>query len=361
MDGHANLGESYTASDSFEEFMSELDEADFCVVDEGHPDEVVLNTSNQNNSNETNQNGAQQTKPAPLQPPPRPVVRSASTGSNVARQPQTPNQASTRPNQFGGPQNQNQSHNQNQQGGAGARFNHQGPNNQNGPSAAQQNHGNAQNGTARPIIPSGAASNAAPNNAAGPVEGAGFFSARVVNQLPEDLLSSQQFVPKANQAFNPRAESPSIRKTPGIDHSKSKPVGRNGQHVAGLTPGANNASRVSSSQSGAVGNAAAGGQGSAVAPGPVNRPGQFGSGPGAGTRSHLVHPQLEGSRRIGAPMGAGSPLANRNQYRPPTIKRPAQEAGGQTPGRPPLADVSTNNPPATNVGSGPEAKRQRTS
>ena len=346
--------------------MSELDEADFCVVDEGHPDEVVLNNSNQNNpnqnnSNETSHNGAQQTKhAAPVQPPPRPVLRSASTGSNVIRQPQTPNQASTRPNQFGGPQNQNQ--NQHQQGGAGIRPNLQGSNNQTGPSAAQQNHGNAQNGTARSNLPSGAAPNAGQNNATGPVEGAGFFSARVVNQLPEDLLSSQQFVPKANQAFNPRAESPSIRKTPGIDHSKSKPVGRNGQHVAGLPDGAKDASNITSSQPRAVGSAAAGGQGSAASPGVVNRPGQFGSGPGAGgPRNHLAHPQLDGSRRIGAPMGVGSPLANRNQYRPPTIKRPAQEAAGQTPGRPPLADVSTNNPPVANAGSGPDAKRQRTS
>jgi DNA repair and recombination protein RAD52 len=45
----------------------------------------------------------------------------------------------------------------------------------------------------------------------------------------------------------------------------------------------------------------------------------------------VVNPQLDHTRRIGAP-GSSSPLGNRGQFRPLTVKRPA---GGDGPGNVP--------------------------
>jgi DNA repair and recombination protein RAD52 len=101
-------------------------------------------------------------------------------------------------------------------------------------------------------------------------------------------------------AFNLKAESPSIRKTPGIDHSKSIPVGRNGQHV----------------------------------PGTPSQPDGEGKSP-ASVRP-VVTPQLDGTRRIGAPGGVGPPNGNRGQFRPLSVKRPAPEGAA---GRQPLVEV----------------------
>jgi DNA repair and recombination protein RAD52 len=78
----------------------------------------------------------------------------------------------------------------------------------------------------------------------------------------------------------------------------------------------------------------------------------------------MLNPQLDHSRRIGAPISS-SPLGNRGQFRPPTIKRPA---GGDGTVRVPLEDVS-NAPLGAGGGmgggglgvKGPDLKRQRTS
>lgn len=55
------------------------------------------------------------------------------------------------------------------------------------------------------------------------------------------------------------------------------------------------------------------------------------------------------------PGGAASPLPNRNSYKPPMMKRPAENMQQQ---RPPLGDVSAGsiNVP---IDSGGDAKRQR--
>jgi DNA repair and recombination protein RAD52 len=177
-----------------------------------------------------------------------------------------------------------------------------------------------------------------------------------VKQLPEDLLAKGQIAPKAGQIFNPRAESPSIRKTPGIDHTKSKPLARNGQHV----PPAVTAEGDMPVDAAAAAAAAAPALPPAVGPpavvgGAMPRPGP------PMTRGSVINPQFDQTRRIGAP-GASSPLANRNQYRPPTMKRPPTDSG--PPGRAPLSDVSSN-VPATNgngaTAGGPDFKRQRMS
>ncbi len=174
----------------------------------------------------------------------------------------------------------------------------------------------------------------------------GFYSARaasVLNGVPEGPA-----VPVSQ--FNPHSESPSIRKTVGVDHSRSVPVKRAATGVAEQPP--------------------------APLPGfreniPV---------PGVVARD-FVNPSADMHRRIGVPVGgASSPIAkggmNGSAYRPPTRRGPletnvsmgASGAQNQGPGqagsagikRPPLGDVSNMHPSnAAIYGGGEDTKRQR--
>lgn len=114
----------------------------------------------------------------------------------------------------------------------------------------------------------------------------GFFTARAA----ESLQNQKNLHPNVPQ-FNPHAESPSIRKTAGVDHTKTKPVGRD---VIGAP-----ASLVQSMP-------------------PV--------------RTNFINPQADQARRIGMPGAAASPLQNRNSYRPPQMahKRPAEVGVAQS-------------------------------
>uniref|UniRef100_L2FUQ9 RAD52 homolog n=1 Tax=Colletotrichum fructicola (strain Nara gc5) TaxID=1213859 RepID=L2FUQ9_COLFN len=157
-------------------------------------------------------------------------------------------------------------------------------------------------------------------------------------QIPDSALQGNNtdaplMMPAGQQAFNPKAESPSIRKTPGIDHNSSKPLSRNGTHVP---PTSTQQAETPAKGSGFT---------------PVRPAGA----------SPAPNPQFSQARRIGAPGGAGSPLANRGSYRPPTMKRPLQQDGGA--GRPALADVSNNGGVSTASGGGPglDPKRQKMS
>ena len=128
-----------------------------------------------------------------------------------------------------------------------------------------------------------------------PGPAAGFYTARAAESLQAGAAPPPHVAPP----FNPHAESPSIRKTAGFDHSKTMPVTRKEE-----------------------------GTGPAI-PGPAAAPARAsGGGGGPLTRSHNVanvaNPQADPSRRIGAPQGAGaSPMANRGMYKPP-LKRPAE-------------------------------------
>ncbi|KAE9982322.1 hypothetical protein EG328_010982 [Venturia inaequalis] len=174
--------------------------------------------------------------------------------------------------------------------------------------------------------------NAPQNNGGPPVHEppVGFITARAADKVQDGLPT---VITPALQAFNPHAESPSIRKTTGIDHRRSAPINRQV-----ITAGAPNIP----AQSGA-GN-----------PGMMpNRPTNF------------VNPQADVSRRIGMPMGGQSPLANRGAYKPPGpagIKRGLPEGTGTAGGRPPLADMSNmrQNQPQQDGGDGLDAKRQKT-
>lgn len=240
----------------------------------------------------------------------QPPNRSVSSGP-PARNPQTPNQAQSRPGQ-------------------------QAPNNR--PQVAPRTTTPNQVSGPRPPPPP---AQAGPPPGAVP-ETVGFFSAKAVSRLPEDAIQGASngriAMPQAQQAFNPKAESPSIRKTPGIDHNSSKPVSKSGQHVA---PPSSQASAAPSGNTGGFT--------------PV-RPSFSSSQSG---RGNMVNPSLDHARRLGAPGGPGSPLANRGSYRPPTMKRPPPGDAGA--GRPPLVDLPANGSgTATGAsGNGLEAKRQK--
>ncbi|KAL8914447.1 MAG: hypothetical protein Q9171_000952 [Xanthocarpia ochracea] len=141
----------------------------------------------------------------------------------------------------------------------------------------------------------------------------GFFTARAA----ETIQSASGPLPQA-PSFNPHLESPSIRKTAGVDHSKTKPVAR---ELVGAPPP------------------------------PVQSP---------ASRPNCVNPQADKARRVGMPGGGASPLANRSSYKPPQMKRPAEGNPIQQ-SRPALGDVTSvtvNVPPDAGVGG--DVKRQRT-
>ncbi len=117
----------------------------------------------------------------------------------------------------------------------------------------------------------------------------GFFTARAA-----ESLQNPNAVPPDVPVFNPRLESPSIRKTVGVDHTKSKPVNR--ELVGAPQPPAPLANSTTPN-----------------AP-PANR-------------TNFVNPQVDASRKIGMPGAAASPLQNRNSYKPPQMKRPAESNG----------------------------------
>ncbi|KAM0552536.1 hypothetical protein ACHAPJ_007864 [Fusarium lateritium] len=293
-------------AESFDDYLGELDEADFCVPEDGHPDEIMLSTSILGQAaNEKSSNNAQVQR---IQQQPS---RSNSAGP-PNRAPQTPIQGQQRPDPLNGP---NALSNRAQGGPSGRTT----PN---------------QIGNPRPQ----------PNVPQNMPETVGFFSAKAVNQLPESTLegstNARLSLPQGQQAFNPKAESPSIRKTPGIDHNSSKPVAKNGQHVAPTSSQANAAPAAPAPRSNT----------SSFTPVRPSMPSS------QSARGNVVNPSLDQTRRIGAPAGPGSPLANRGSYRPPAMKRP-NPADGRTA----LADLPANGnggatPAAPN---GLDAKRQK--
>jgi DNA repair and recombination protein RAD52 len=107
--------------------------------------------------------------------------------------------------------------------------------------------------------------------------------------------------------FDPHHESPSIRRTQGVDFRKSGPVKR---------------AEV----------------GAPTLPIPDPKVLLNGGAP-ANSKSNFVNPAMDASRRIGMPGGMQqSPLANRSAYKPPAMKRPLPAENAAS--RPPLADMS---------------------
>jgi len=133
-------------------------------------------------------------------------------------------------------------------------------------------------------------------------------SASLLNQASEGKAAAN-----APAAFNPHAESPSIRRTQGVNPGKSAPIMRESLGTALA-----NASTV-----------------------PPQQQGNNGGAPGPGpNRANFTNPSIDPTRRIGMPGGG----PNRGAYKPPSaVKRPA------------LTDVS--NLPQTDGTT--DAKRQR--
>lgn len=132
----------------------------------------------------------------------------------------------------------------------------------------------------------------------------GFFTARAAESLQNGPGSSVKA-----PAFNPHLESPSIRKTAGVDHTKTKPIGR---EVVG------------------------------AAPSPMPK------------RANFVNPETDKTRRVGMPVGAASPMQNRASYKPPQMKRPAETNATRLA----LGDVTATSVNAS-TDDGADVKRQR--
>ncbi|EEA27895.1 DNA repair protein rad52 [Talaromyces marneffei ATCC 18224] len=320
------------------EFGSDVfDEADFVANTAGNPDEVVLDVDT----------------PQPMQ---RPQARSqlppAQQRPQVYQQRAAPpNPAMTTPSK---PERQwngvpapahavfNNNPNQNsmaQRGGSAG--NAQGsmqanPLANNRSSQEFQRSNNAAAGivkTEHPANPQNTLGNPPTINNNGPTDPAiGFYSARAVDILRDNPRASPM-APK----FDPHAESPSIRKTAGIDHTKSVPV---------LKP-----MLSGTSQSPA------------------------GAGAGAGGGRNFINPATDIHRRIGAPGGNTGGIASpvnkgftTSSYRP--LTRPAVDANRNNPlatttndpslKRPPLNDVTNAPLPGAPPGSG-DIKRPRLS
>ncbi|KAI9801405.1 MAG: bifunctional chorismate synthase/riboflavin reductase [NAD(P)H] aro2 [Sarcosagium campestre] len=133
----------------------------------------------------------------------------------------------------------------------------------------------------------------------------GFVPAHAAPLLQKDLPLAALPANLA-PAFNPHAESPSIRKTSGIDHSKSTPVNRDriSTHSHALhTPAA--ATTLLNGARTPI-------QHHQVQPSTTN----------------FTNPHLDSTRKIGMPSGGGfSPVVNRHSYKPPgpaTGKRPIE-------------------------------------
>lgn len=301
--------------------FGEFDMADFGVTEDGHPDEVVLpgsrdyaaRSSERSQSsvagsvNDRNRQPVNGPPSRPMQPPSKPTVQ-------PPRAPQTPNQHAQRPTgQFQGRPAPQQplprSHGQTN-------------------TAAQQGVPNNRMMTPPPNPMSRPPSGMNPPNGA-PNESATFFSARSLKDLPETAdPGTAVSIDRAAKVFDPHADSPSIRKTPGIDHRSTKPVSRSGVHVPPKKPELDNLTSA-----------------------PIAPP-------------NVVNPSLSQLRQIGTPRAMGSPLGNRGQYRPLTMKRPApggpDGGGGGGGNRAPLTDVSTNGAPGGAAGAaGIDAKRQK--
>lgn len=297
--------------------------ADFGVTEDGHPDEIALPASNATDNQNTSK-PPMNNQQNPMQPPSKPPVRNNTSQPQQQPQhrgPQTPNQRPSAPAQVRPNPGQ----------AAKPPFNKAVPP---AHSAAQQASGINRTGTPPP--PTGGTNGAAS-------EPVSFFSARSVPQLPEGAPPENNVIPSASaKVFDPRAESPSIRKTPGIDHRSSRPVSKNGQHVAPTIKDPDQP-RPGSQLAGGV-----------ASPGLASA----GSGPGRPGMGGIGNPSLNHARQIGAPGAGGSPLSNRSQYRPPTIKRPAP-GPAENGSRPPLTEASTNLAVNNGAGTGMDPKRQK--
>lgn len=288
----------------------DFDEADFSVPQGDHPDEISLDPSVASNhfrrkSSLPNKNHAPIARPGNepnFQRPGSPLARNETNG--LMKAPQTPHNGA--PNIRGPPANVSDA--SRYQTANIKPVQPHAPLHQGNPSTGGQQKPpdrppqNPQPNTHNQAIDLPSTESSSISDHEPPV---GFFTAKAA----ESLQNGSGLAIKA-PAFNPHLESPSIRKTAGVDHTKTKPINR---EVVG-----------------------------AVVPSPVV------------PKANFVNPQADKTRRLGMPVGAASPLQNRGSYKPPQMKRPAETNGARSV----LGDVTA----ASNnvvIAGGSDAKRQK--
>lgn len=215
-----------------------FDEADFAVAETGNPDEIILGPASSRQP-PPNQN-AQPWPPGNMSrpPPPNPAVVTPSKPERSwaqapAPRPSVPahngsnHMAQTRPGPAGpgpGPQNPNPNMRQPQSR----------PNQDTTSQAAGgQLPGGGIDGKAQGMHPPNSSPSVDTNRPPGS-NSAAFFSARAVDMLRDNPQSG----PSAAPQFDPHTESPSIRKTAGVDHTKSVPISK--PMITGASPASNN-------------------------------------------------------------------------------------------------------------------------
>lgn len=180
----------------------------------------------------------------------------------------------------------------------------------------------------------------------------GFFSARAADSLRDNPNGA----PVLGSQFDPHAESPSIRKTAGVDHTKSVPISR--PMLAGASPSSNNNNNNSRDYV----NPATDLQRRVGAPGgPPGGPGSpLSRGPSTSSYRPLTRPNVDQRSVSGpTPMNRGSvpPQNNPNGKRPPLNDVTNASGSPGAPGAPPpmgpndpkrarVSDVGPGQPPA---------------
>jgi DNA repair and recombination protein RAD52 len=182
----------------------------------------------------------------------------------------------------------------------------------------------------------------------------GFVTGRnadIVNLPPNSAATAANRPSSSSIAFNPHADSPSIRRTHGVNPGKSAPVMRSAipNTAAANAPATNG---VASARNPGTVPPQTGGAASGVSNG-LN-------GATTPVRTNFVNPAADMNRRIGMPPTAAGVL-NRSAYRPPQAAAPQAQTNMQAAAnaglkRPPLSDVS--NLQAQTDGAG-DAKKAR--
>ncbi|KAK8088667.1 recombination protein rad52 [Apiospora hydei] len=241
------------STDSLDDDFGDFDMADFGVTEDGHPDEVVLPTShginekpnapssgpNSDQSRASTNGTAGAAKP--MQPPARAQGRPGQNGPPPRPNPQTPNQAPQRPGTMYNGRPNPQMHGKPMPAGTGA---------------AQPTQSPRARSASSPPVPS-------------------------ISYRKTPPPGTASVAPDKARVFDPHAESPSIRKTPGIDHKTSKPVAKDIKHVPPMKRDEEPLVKGNVTNS----------------TGPNPGPGQGFGRPPAGA----MNPSLAGTRQIGAP------------------------------------------------------------
>jgi len=295
-----------SAQSNTSEFEDEFGGNLFDEVDFSHPDEVHLDTSMTDVSVET-----------PVRPP-------ANSISAQAANRQQPNRVASMPNvrQFSaGPQNGQQNGQQTgQQGrpqGPPQTFKNSNTMNNQQPNRMMPPPHQANNQNGYRSNPSSAADSTTTTNGrqSTPPESV-VTPSQVPAHVPSGFVSGAAAAVLAQpppggavppiKLFDPHHESPSIRRTQGVDARKSAPIKRSEVGAPTL---------------------------------PIPDPKLLANGGAPANRSNFVNPAMDASRRVGMPGGMQqSPLANRSAYKPPAMKRPLPAENAAS--RPPLADMS---------------------